>query len=118
MLQLQQDPVIGASPNDPQLSCSSSLGRASPNNKRGEEDGSWQPDLEELSVPLTPLTADAVDDGPSESQLTKSNMQKGTDEHGTRIRMFTASITCDRAVKAGLANFEYADRIRPVTGSA
>lgn len=35
--------------------------------------------------------------------LSASNMAAGTDEHGVRIRMFTATVTCGRAVRAGLA---------------
>ena len=31
--------------------------------------------------------------------LSAKNMRTGTDEHGRRIRMFTATLTCDRAEK-------------------
>lgn len=39
--------------------------------------------------------------------LSRSHMLSGTDEHGLRVRMFTASLTCGRAVKAGLDKFRY-----------
>lgn len=44
-------------------------------------------------------------DGPS--GLSMRHMQQGVDERGVRIRMFTAAVTCGRAVKAGLAQFKY-----------
>lgn len=42
-----------------------------------------------------------------ENMLTKEHMLKGTDQHGVRIKIFTATLTGDRAEKVGVANFTY-----------
>jgi len=49
--------------------------------------------------PPTPRVAAAAN---TARELSAKNMRSGTDEHGRRIRMFTATLTCDRAEKAGL----------------
>lgn len=43
----------------------------------------------------------------SKTKLDKSNFAVGTDEHGLRIRLFTATTTGERALKAGLGSFRY-----------
>ena len=40
-------------------------------------------------------------------RLTKDHLQKGTDEHGLRIRIFTAALSCNHADGLGLAKFTY-----------
>jgi len=43
----------------------------------------------------------------SKTKLDAGNMQSGTDEHGRRIRLFTATATGERALNAGLGKFLY-----------
>jgi len=43
----------------------------------------------------------------SKTRLDRANMQAGTDENGLRIRLFTATATGERALKAGLGKFLY-----------
>lgn len=42
-----------------------------------------------------------------EAMISKENLLSGTDESGVRIRIFTASLTCDHTNRAGLAQFEW-----------
>ena len=39
--------------------------------------------------------------------LSLQSLTAGTDEWGVRIRIFTASLTCERACLVGLMNFTY-----------
>ena len=48
--------------------------------------------------------------------LHEAHLRSGTDEDGHRIRMFTATLTCDRAEKAGLSKFEYTGETIAATG--
>ena len=41
------------------------------------------------------------------TKIDKASMLKGTDEFGKRIKFFTASLTGERAIRAGLGNFRY-----------
>jgi len=41
------------------------------------------------------------------TKLDKASMLNGTDEFGKRIKFFTASLTGERAIRAGLGNFRY-----------
>jgi hypothetical protein len=52
--------------------------------------------------PPTPRVAAVAAAANTARELSAKNMRSGTDEHGRRIRMFTATLTCDRAEKAGL----------------
>ena len=63
------------------------------------------------SVPSTPTTSELLRSmdsrGDGRDSEAKIDMRRGTDERGQRIRMFTATLTADRAVKAGLGSFRY-----------
>lgn len=85
----------------------------------------------EHKVPTTPSTADLAvssanaspdtslggrDETPppvlgrvvvSGGKLSAQHMRAGTDEHGVRVKIFTATVTCGRAVRAGLDRFSY-----------
>lgn len=41
------------------------------------------------------------------SKLTKAHMEKGIDENGSRIKLFTSALTSERAVQAGVGSFRY-----------
>lgn len=40
-------------------------------------------------------------------KLTKAHMEKGIDENGNRIKLFTSALTSERAVQAGVGSFRY-----------
>ena len=66
-----------------------------------------------IHVAATPTTADMLSacasDGHDQhlSSSFSRRLRSRTDEHGHRIRIFTATVACDRAVKAGAATFRY-----------